>query len=106
MNRPFSSINKPIYGVRLDDDVDSYLKEGFSDGEAGLRLSEQQAGWLAKLNAEKRIENRFNLSFFTASDSREPELAGIKGALVGTLLTMLVTLLLSFPLGGCWGHCI
>lgn len=85
--------------VRLDDDVDSYLKEGFSDGEAGLRLSEQQAGWLAKLNAEKRIENRFNLSFFTASDSREPELAGIKGALVGTLLTMLVTLLLSFPLG-------
>ena len=85
--------------VRLDDDVDSYLKEGFPVGEAGLRISKQQALWLAKLTTEQRIESRFNFSFFTASDSREPELAGIKGALMGTLLTMFVTLLLSFPLG-------
>lgn len=85
--------------IRLDDDVDSYLKEGFSSGEAGLRLSQQQAQWIAQLNSEQRIESRFNVSFFTNSDSREPELAGIKGALTGTLLTMLVTLLLSFPLG-------
>ena len=85
--------------VRLDDDVDSYLKESFPVGEAGLRISKQQALWLAKLTAEQRIESRFNVSFFTASDSREPELAGIKGALTGTLLTMFVTLLLSFPLG-------
>ena len=85
--------------VRLDDDVDSYLKEGFPVGKAGLRISKQQALWLAKLTTEQRIESRFNFSFFTASDSREPELAGIKGALMGTLLTMFVTLLLSFPLG-------
>lgn len=85
--------------VRLDDDVDSYLKEGFSLGEAGLRISKQQAQWIAFLAAENRIENRFNFSFFTASDSREPELAGIRGALMGTVLTMFVTLLLSFPLG-------
>ena len=85
--------------VRLDDDVDSYLKESFPVGEAGLRINKQQALWLAKLTAEQRIESRFNVSFFTASDSREPELAGIKGALTGTLLTMFVTLLLSFPLG-------
>ncbi|MBL4822310.1 MAG: phosphate ABC transporter permease PstA [Colwellia sp.] len=85
--------------VRLDDDVDSYLKEEFPLGEAGLRISQQQAQWLAQLIASERIESRFNFSFFTASDSREPELAGIKGALMGTLLTMFVTLLLSFPLG-------
>jgi phosphate transport system permease protein len=85
--------------VRLDDDVDSYLKEGFAVGEAGLRITTQQAKWLEKLATEQRIESRFNVSFFTASDSREPELAGIRGALTGTLLTMLVTLLLSFPLG-------
>ena len=85
--------------VRLDDDVDSYLKEGFPSGEAGLRITEQQAKWIEKLANEQRIESRFNVSFFTSSDSREPELAGIKGALTGTLLTMLVTLLLSFPLG-------
>ena len=85
--------------VRLDDDVDSYLKEDFPVGEAGLRITEKQAKWIAKLTSDERIESRFNFSFFTASDSREPELAGIKGALTGTLLTMFVTLLLSFPLG-------
>lgn len=85
--------------VRLDDDVDSYLKEGFPPGEAGLRISKKQAQWLLKLKTENRIESRFNFSFFTSSDSREPELAGIKGALMGTVLTMFVTLFLSFPLG-------
>ncbi|NQY88772.1 MAG: phosphate ABC transporter permease PstA [Colwellia sp.] len=85
--------------VRLDDDVDSYLKEEFPLGEAGLRISQKQAQWVAQLIASERIESRFNFSFFTASDSREPELAGIKGALMGTILTMFVTLLLSFPLG-------
>ncbi|MBL0711852.1 MAG: DUF3333 domain-containing protein [Colwellia sp.] len=85
--------------VRLDDDVDSYLKEGFAPGDAGLRINKQQAQWIVTLNNEDRIESRFNFSFFTASDSREPELAGIRGALTGTLLTMFVTLLLSFPLG-------
>ncbi len=85
--------------VRLDDDVDSYLKEGFPTGEAGLRVNELQAQWLAQLQKSNRIESRFNFEFFTSGDSREPELAGIKGALTGTLLTMLVTLLLSFPLG-------
>jgi phosphate transport system permease protein len=85
--------------VRLDDDVDSYLKEDFPVGEAGLRITKQQAQWIEILSNEQRIEKRFNFSFFTASDSREPELAGIKGALMGTLLTMFVTLLLSFPLG-------
>jgi len=93
-------INKKVnVWVKLDDDVDSYLKEGFPLGEAGLRITQQQAKWIAKLNAEQRIVSRFNVSFFTASDSREPELAGIRGALTGTLLTMLVTIILSFPLG-------
>jgi phosphate transport system permease protein len=36
---------------------------------------------------------------FSNGDSREPELAGIWGAVVGSLLTMFVTVLLSFPLG-------
>ena len=45
------------------------------------------------------IETNFNRTFFTAGDSREPELSGIRGALVGSMLTMLVTLILSFPIG-------
>jgi phosphate transport system permease protein len=85
--------------VRLDDDVDSYLKESFTLGTAGLRINDKQAQWIKQLSDNNQIESRFNISFFTSSDSREPELAGIKGALMGTLLTLFVTLLLSFPLG-------
>ncbi len=87
------------YWLRLDDDVDSYLKEFDVNGEAGLRLNGQQATWLKQWVDEDRIEDRFNIDFFTNGDSREPELAGIKGAMTGTILTMLVTLILSFPIG-------
>lgn len=41
----------------------------------------------------------FNNSFFLNGDSLEPETAGIWGALVGSLMTIFVTLLISFPLG-------
>ncbi len=38
-------------------------------------------------------------SFLTGSDSTDPDLAGVWGATKGSLLTMLVTLLLAFPIG-------
>jgi phosphate transport system permease protein len=40
-----------------------------------------------------------NWQFLTGSDSTDPDVAGIWGALKGSLWTMLVTLALSFPLG-------
>ena len=55
--------------------------------------------WIKSLVEAGQIDKRFNIQFFTSSDSREPELAGVRGALTGTMLTMLVTLVLSFPLG-------
>ena len=45
------------------------------------------------------MKKRFNTTFFTAGDSREPELAGILGAAAGSFFTLVVTLLLSFPIG-------
>ncbi len=85
--------------VRFDDDVDTYLKDDPTLGEAGSRVDTKQAVWVQQLMQQARVEKRFNLSFFTNGDSREPELAGVKGAFTGTLLTMLVTLIISFPLG-------
>ena len=52
-----------------------------------------------QLKAEDRIDRVFNWRFFTAGDSREPELAGIWGAVVGSFWTMLVTMGLAFPIG-------
>ncbi len=45
------------------------------------------------------VTNSVSLHFLTASDATEPSEVGIWGAFKGSLLTMLVTLLLSFPVG-------
>lgn len=87
--------------VPADDDVDMLIK-GHIDRdvvERDRRLKNQQLTWIDSLLASNRIETRFNTTFFTAGDSREPELAGIWGALMGSVFTLTVTLLLSFPIG-------
>ena len=83
--------------VLADDDVDMYIKGVFEEG--GGRLSERQVLWVQDLMSRGDLRKSLNTAFFTKGDSREPELAGIGGAVVGSLYTMTVTLLLSFPLG-------
>ena len=84
-----------------DDEVDMFLKGYISRdvAESARRLNDKQIGWIDQLVAEGRLEKKFNTIFFTAGDSREPELAGIRGAVAGSLFTLAVTLLLSFPIG-------
>ncbi len=67
--------------------------------EESRRVKDNQAVWLWTLQQEGKVETQFNTTFFTAGDSREPEQAGIWGAAVGSFWTLLVTLLLSFPIG-------
>ncbi|WP_313809369.1 phosphate ABC transporter permease PstA [Sphingobium sp.] len=52
-----------------------------------------------RLNKGGLLSTGFNFSFLTASDGTDPTQVGIWGAFKGTLLTMLVTLALSFPVG-------
>jgi len=84
-----------------DDDVDMLIKGHIYRGvpEDERRLKDKQLVWIDQLIAENRIEKKFNKTFFTAGDSREPELAGIWGATVGSFFTLLITLMLSFPIG-------
>lgn len=87
--------------VPLSDDADSVFK-GFIDRsspEDERRVKDNQLAWLDVLDSEGNIESQFNWTFFQVGDSREPELAGIRGAVVGSFLTLIVTLLMSFPLG-------
>lgn len=67
--------------------------------EADRAVDDNELRWVDALTASHRIERRFNAHFFTGGDSREPEQAGVLGALVGTFLTLAVTLALSFPVG-------
>ncbi|MFT4776282.1 MAG: phosphate transport system permease protein [Oleispira sp.] len=85
----------------MDDDVDQWFKHdrSLAKDEINDRLSEQQLGWLNTWIESGRLDSHFNTLFFTNGDSREPELAGIHGAIKGTLLTLMVTLILSFPIG-------
>lgn len=85
----------------MDDDVDQWFKHDrdLAAGESNDRLSEQQLAWLNSWVESGRLDTHFNTLFFTNGDSREPELAGIHGAIKGTLLTLMVTLVLSFPIG-------
>ena len=83
--------------VPADDDVDMLIK-GHLLRDSG-RLSEKQLAWIDHLQEEGRLRKKFNTAFFTAGDSREPELAGIWGAVCGSFYTLLITLLLSFPIG-------
>jgi len=87
--------------VPADDDVDMLIKGHINRevAETERRLKDNQLAWIDWLADEGRIKKKFNKSFFTAGDSREPELAGIWGATVGSFLTLLITLLLSFPIG-------
>jgi phosphate transport system permease protein len=84
-----------------DDTVDMLLKDKVSRTapEDERRLSDQQIGWIDELVRADRLELRFNRAFFSNGDSRDPEQAGVRGALIGSALTLLITLLLSFPIG-------
>ncbi|GIX31786.1 MAG: phosphate transport system permease protein PstA [Porticoccaceae bacterium] len=82
-----------------DDDVDTYLKLKDGAGDFAGRLSEGARRWVEALAASGDLRLRFNREFFTRADSREPEMAGIWGAVKGSFYTLLVTLAIAFPLG-------
>lgn len=87
--------------VPADDDVDMLTKGHMQRNapEEERRLRDVQISWLDQLTADDKLALQFNTVFFTNGDSREPELAGIWGALMGSILTLAVTLVLSFPIG-------
>ena len=62
-------------------------------------LNDFQIGLLDRWTAEGRRSSSFNHRFFTNGDSRSPELAGLGGAIAGSFWTLMVCLILSFPMG-------
>ncbi len=83
-----------------DDDIDMLVKGQIDRAapESERRVKDRTLGWVDTLIEDGRLEKKFNTLFFTAGTSREPELAGIAGALMGSLYTLGLTLLFSFPI--------
>ena len=62
-------------------------------------VSDNQVAWISKLQETGRLDTKFNSALISNGDSREPELAGIRGALMGSFYMLLVTVVLAFPIG-------
>lgn len=89
------------YWAQAGDNLNQYNKGNIkaSTPEEGRQFKDIQIAWYDELKEQGRVRTVFNTKFFTNGDSRDPELAGIWGATVGSFYTLLVTLALSFPIG-------
>jgi phosphate transport system permease protein len=85
----------------LSDEADLLLRSegGRERPEHERALSDEQLHWLDALAERGLLTRAFAVRLLQSGDSREPELAGVWGAAVGSFWTLLTTLALSFPLG-------
>ena len=86
---------KTIVWLTADDDVDTYYKLA----RRTSRIDGLQEQFIQSMVDREAIRTAFNTTLFTGSDSREPEQAGIRGAIMGSFWTLLVTLIVSLPVG-------
>ncbi|MGJ8584402.1 MAG: phosphate ABC transporter permease PstA [Marinosulfonomonas sp.] len=87
--------------VTASDEVDM-VEKGNVDltiEEKRRKIKDYELAWIGHLKDTGALEEQFNKKFFTGGDSREPELAGILGAFVGSFFSLLVCFSISFPLG-------
>ena len=87
--------------VLADDDVDMLIKGNINRNlpENERRIDDQELTWIEYLESENLIKKVFNKTLFTSGDSSESEQSGILVALLGSFYALLITLVLSFPIG-------
>ncbi len=95
----FGTVTKVKFA--LDDDIDSFLRGYINRDtpESERRISDNVIAFVDKLSEENRISYEFSDYILQGSASGNPEMAGIKGAFFGSILTLSVCLLIAFPLG-------
>jgi phosphate transport system permease protein len=87
--------------VLADTDIDQLWKGNIDRDlpENRRRVGDQVVGWVDELAAEDRIRSAFAWNLFTNADSRDPQLAGVWGAVVGSFWIIVVTAALAVPIG-------
>ena len=85
----------------LDDDVDSFFRGLILRDvpEEDRRINDTTIQYIDRLQADGRVSFELSDYLFFGSASRDAEIAGIKGALFGSILTLFVCILIAFPLG-------
>ncbi len=63
------------------------------------KISPSQVAWVTDLARTKNMRLKFNWAFFKNGDSREAEQAGVLASTMGSFMTILICVLMAFPLG-------
>ena len=92
-NNPELMGTQTVEWALADSRLDQYMKGKFT------KLDEQQQAYADQLNKEGRIKQSFNTTLFTNGDSKIPEYSGLASALMGSVLVLILTLALAFPVG-------
>ena len=79
--------------VLADDQVDQYLKDHH------YKLKRKDKALVDDMKSQGRIDTQFNSIFFLHGDSKIPENAGLFSAMIGSILTLIITMVVAFPLG-------
>lgn len=87
--------------VPASDQVDQLLKGYISRDvpESRRKVSDQQIVWIDNMVERGVIKKKFNSIFFTNPDSRDPELAGIASAVIGSVMIIMIAFVLAMPIG-------
>ena len=83
------------------DDVDQMLKGNIniSIPEKNRKITDFQIEAIEKFKSNGNILTVFNKTLFTKSDSREPEVSGVLGAIIGSFYCLFVALCIAVPIG-------
>ncbi len=79
--------------ILADDQVDMYMKDYY------YKINARDLKIVEELIRNGRLEKRFNTVFFTQGDSKTPEYSGILSAMMGTIMTLFVAMVVAFPIG-------
>ena len=85
-----------VFSISAQEEIVNLAKQGKLKGEilltAAAKLDDS-----SELGKRFKIERSFNYTFFIGAESRESELAGMATSIIGSVYTILICLIISFP---------
>lgn len=79
--------------ILADDQVDQYIKGHY------YKLKSKDKSLLDQMKINGDVKQKFNEIFFKNGDSKIPEFAGLNSAVIGSILTLIITMAFAFPIG-------
>ena len=100
INNPDALGKKVMIDLTASDDLDQLHKGNFPRDipEDRRRLNNFQLNIYDNLLEQGKIKTAFSNYFLFSGDSRDPEIAGVAGAIIGSFFSIIICLIISFPI--------